>query len=369
MRTNGIRITGRLVISLSGVLAGAVAQQPATPPHQVGCGVHGEIEVFCGTRQPEDLERTPDGKFLIATQYLNQGRGVASGGGMVLFDLGKKTFSRMPETVQRDKAWGDPGCPGPVGEALVSHGSSLAKRRDGKWALYVVNHGGRQSIEMFELQKSAGGWALAWHGCDVALHEYNDVAILPDGGFVGSYPNGLSDAAQAPGTPRAQTGAPTGYVARWMPGKGEAEVPGTRMRYPNGVVVSSDGRYMYVNEFSAKVVHKFDLRSNSELAHVDVDFLPDNLTWAGPDRLLVAGVKGARGNCPPGSDRACIDGFGVAEISAATMKARPIFDSASTEPLISGVSVALKVDDSIYLGAFLGDRIVRIPYRKNEAAR
>ncbi len=355
-------LTVRLVLSLGAVLASAVAQQSDTPPHQVGCGIHGDIEVFCGVRQPEDLERTPDGKFLIATQYLNQGRGGASGGGMVLFDLRKKTFSRMSETVRRDKSWGDPACPGPVGDALVSHGSSLAKRRDGKWALYVVNHGGRQSIEMFELKKSAGGWALVWHGCDVALHEYNDVAVLPDGGFVGSYPNGLSDGAGR----GAQPGGASGYVARWTPGKGEAEVPGTRMRYPNGVVVSADGRHMYVNEFSAKVVHEFDLRTNNELAHVGVDFLPDNLTWAGPDRLLVAGVKGARGNCPPDSDRACIDGFGVVEIDASTMKARPIFDSASTDPLISGVSVALKVDDSIYLGAFLGDRIVRIPYPNSQ---
>lgn len=132
-----------------------VAQQPDTPPHQLGCGVHGEIEVFCGALQPEDLERTPDGKFLIATEFLNQGRGGSSGGGMVLFDLRRKTFSRMAETVQRDDSWGDGGCPGPVGKALVSHGSSLAKRRDGKWALYVVNHAARQSIEMFELWQSA----------------------------------------------------------------------------------------------------------------------------------------------------------------------------------------------------------------------
>lgn len=154
-----------------------------------------------------------------------------------------------------------------------------------------------------------------------------------------------------------------------MPGKGEAEVPGTRMRFPNGVVVSPDGRYLFVNEFSAKVVHKFDLRAASELGRLVVDFLPDNLTWAGPDRLLAAGVKGARGNCPPDGDRACIDGFGVAEIDAATMKGRPVFDSASTDPLISGVSVASKVDDSIYLGAFLGDRIVSIPYRRRNATR
>jgi hypothetical protein len=44
--------------------------------------------------------------------------------------------------------------------------------------------------------------------------------------------------------------------------------------------------------------------------------------------------------------------------------ARAIFDSATHDPLISGVSVALEVGDSIYLGAFQGDRLVRIPYPK-----
>lgn len=81
-----MRLTARLVLTFAAVLAGIVAQQPqATGPSLMGCGIHGEIEVICGTRQPEDLERTPDGKFLIATQYLNQGRGATTSGGMILF--------------------------------------------------------------------------------------------------------------------------------------------------------------------------------------------------------------------------------------------------------------------------------------------
>jgi len=344
-------------------LASGVAQQPQAPPMPpalVACGVHGDIAVYCGARQPEDLELAPDGKFLIATEYIDQGRGGAAGGVPVLFDLAKKTFSRMSQTVQADKSWGDSACPGPIGEALVSHGSSLARRRDGRWALYLVNHGGRQSIEMFELAPSAGTWTLVWHGCEVAEHDYNDVAILPDGGFVGTYPSGRSA-----GNGRGVAGAPTGYVARWTPGKGESEVPGTRMRGPNGVVVCADGRYMYVNEFGARVVRKYDLENGKEGDSVKVDFLPDNLTWTKQGRLLVAGVKGARGECPEGSGRACIDGFGVAEIDPSRMQARTIFDSASADPLMSGVSVALEVDGSIYLGAFLGDRVVRIPYNKS----
>jgi hypothetical protein len=342
-------------------IAGAQQKGPqsAAPP-LAACGVHGDIEVLCGTRSPEDLELTPDGKYLIATQFINQGRKGSAGAGMALFDIATKTFSKMAVTDEPNKAWGAPDCPGPIGDALVSHGESLAKRRNGTWALYVVNHGGRQSIEMFEVKPSAGSWALVWHGCEVAAHDYNDVAILPDGGFAGTYPTALSSGGN--GGPFG--GAVTGYVARWEPGKGESELPGTRIRYPNGVVASRDGRYLYINEFSGRQVFKYDLRQGKPIGSVKVDFLPDNLTWTKEGRLLAAGVKGARGDCPEGSGRPCIQGFGVAEINPANMQARPIFDSAAHEPLIGGVSVALKVGDSIYLGAFQGDRLVKIPYPK-----
>jgi hypothetical protein len=250
----------------------ANAQQNATEPAApalLECGVHGDIEILCGTHSPEDLELTPDGKFLIATQFIDQGRGGAGGGGMKLLDLAKKTFNRMAERAEPDKSWGDPTCPGPIGDALVSHGSSLAKRSNGVWELYVVNHGGRQSIEMYELRQASGTWTLVWHGCELALHDYNDVAILPDDGFVGTYSSGLS----AGNTGTVSSGGPTGYVARWTRGKGEFEVPDTRMRGPNGVVVSADGRYMYVNEFPARLVHKYDLTDGRKIGAANVDFL------------------------------------------------------------------------------------------------
>jgi len=357
-----LRVSFRLLIALA--IAGVVgAQQKGaqSPPQPLAaCGTHGDIEVLCGTRSPEDLELTPDGKYLIATQFINMGRRGAPGGGMALFDIAKKTFSKMTVTDAPDRSWGDPSCPGPIGDALVSHGESLARRRNGTWALYVVNHGGRQSIEMFELKPAAGSWTLVWHGCEVAAHDYNDVAILPDGGFVGTYPTGLSSGGS--GGPFG--GAVTGYVARWTPGKGESELPGTRIRYPNGIVADAKGRFIYINEFAGRQVFKYDLQADKIIGSVKVDFLPDNLTWTKQGRILAAGVKGARGDCPEGSGRPCIQGFGVAEINPAKMQARPIFDSASHEPLIGGVSVALKVGDSIYLGAFQGDRLVKIPYPK-----
>jgi hypothetical protein len=335
----------------------AVAQQAGAPPQPplADCGTHNGIDSLCGTRSPEDLELTPDRRFLIVSQFVNSRGGTEAG--LVLFDLAKKTYEKIPITVEPRKDWGDPACPGPVGDGLVPHGISLLKRSGGAIQLFVVNHGGRQSIEMFELHRAAGAWDLVWHGCVVAAKEYNDVAALPDGGFIATHPTALREPGD---NSNIFGGQATGYVARWSAGMGETELPGTRVGYPNGVVVSEDGRFMYLNAWTVREVHKYDIKAAKDVGVVKLDFMPDNLTWTKNRRLLAAGVKGARGECPAGSGTPCIQQFGVAEIDPATMSLHSVFDSEGKGALISGVSVALQVNGAIYIGAFQGDRLVRV---------
>jgi len=338
------------------IMAGlAQAQRPPAGPPPVACGVHGDIEILCGTRSPEDLELTPDGKYLIVSQFVN-GRG-GTGAGLVLFDLARKSFSKIAIVNEPKKGWGDPACPGPVGDALIPHGISLARRIKGATRLYVVNHGGRQSIEMYEVKPSAGSWELAWHGCFVAAKDYNDVAIMPDGGFVATYPTALMPPGRGG---NVFNGQPSGFVARWTPGKGETELPGTRQGYPNGVLASPDGRYIYYNAWTAFEVHKYDLKKGADAAVVKLGFMPDNIAWAAKGQILAAGVKGVRGDCPAGSGEPCIQGFGIAEIDPAKWTAKTVFDSHGKGNVIAGASVALQVGRSIYIGAFQGDRLVRI---------
>jgi hypothetical protein len=97
---------------------------------------------------------------------------------------------------------------------------------------------------------------------------------------------------------------------------------------------------------------------------VKLDFMPDNLTWKKNGHMLAAGVKGARGDCPAGSGTPCLQAFAIAEIDPATMKAETVYDSEGKGALIAGVSVALEVGKSIYIGAFQGDRLLKIPAKK-----
>jgi sugar lactone lactonase YvrE len=342
------------LFSFAVLFASAIfAQQPAQGPPPVECGVHGDLEILCGTRSPEDLELTPDGKYLIVPQFVN-GRGPA-GEGLTLFDIAKKAYANIAITDEPKKDWGDPACPGPIDRMLIPHGISLAKGVKGATRLYVVNHGGRQSIEMYELKKAGASWSLAWHGCVVTKQEFNDVAVTSDGGFIATHPTALN----VPGG-NLMTGQPSGFVIRWTPGKGEEELPGTRQGYPNGVLASQDGRYMYFNAWTAKEVHKYDLKSGKDVGVVKLDFMPDNLTWTSKGQILAAGVKGARGECPAGSGIPCIQGFEIAEINPATWTSKTVFDSQGKGNVIAGVSVALQVGNSIYVGSFQGDRLVRI---------
>ncbi|MGH9646695.1 MAG: hypothetical protein ACRD4E_07765, partial [Bryobacteraceae bacterium] len=64
-----------LLVLLAGAALASFAQAqgkggPPAPP-LMECGVHGDIDIICGTRSPEDLELTPDGKSLIVSQFVN----------------------------------------------------------------------------------------------------------------------------------------------------------------------------------------------------------------------------------------------------------------------------------------------------------
>ncbi len=337
-----------------------IAPPPPPPPPLSACGVQGEIEVICGTFGPEDLEPTPDGRYLIVSQFSNPRPNLnLADTGLRLFDRAKQTFASIRIDREPRSGWGEPACPGPL-DQMVTHGISLTRRTGGAWQLFAVNHTGRQSVEMYELKRSKGGWRLIWRGCVPTMWQFNDVAGLPDGGFVGSHDMAMRTAENKLDV---LSGAPTGWVARWSPGKGEKELPNTRLPFPNGVLTSRDGRFMYVNAWTGHEVFKYDIKTGQQLSSVKVDFMPDNITWTENGKIIAAGIKAVRGECQPGGVR-CLQTFGIAEIDPATMRARSVFDSMGKGPLTSGASVGLRIGRALYVGAYDGDRLLKLPWKE-----
>jgi hypothetical protein len=107
-------------------------------------------------------------------------------------------------------------------------------------------------------------------------------------------------------------------------------------------------------------MHQYDLVAKKEVAKVSLSFMPDNSTWTPGGKLLVAGVKGVGGDCEGANAATCLQAFGIAELDPATMKVRQLYDITG-KAWINGVATAIEAGGSLYVGAFQGDRVVKLP--------
>ncbi len=328
----------------------ADAQPGEFNPQLLGCGRQGDVEVICGTNAPEDFEPTPDGRYLIVAKM-----GRDENKGLDLFDPAARTFAPIPLSAEKKPDWGDNACTESIGGRIQPHGLSLSKRTSGEWQLYIVNHSIRESMEMYELLADGAKWKLVWRGCVLASKPYNDVAALPDGSFVATRPQALHKEGQ-----NVFGGGPSGNVAVWTKENGERVLPGSEYGYPNGVVVSKNGRYAYISGWTTLDLHKYDLKAEKEIAKCELAFMPDNLTWKRDGKILAAGIKGVSGNCPKDSQHPCLQGFMLAEVDPETLEHRILYDN-NGKALINGVSVAIDAGDAFYVGSFQGDRVVKVP--------
>src|SRR5262249_49399912 len=108
-----------------------------------------------------------------------------------------------------------PGCAPPDFASLVPHGLEIGPF-DGRQTLFVVNHGGRESIEAFELAATGAALSLTWRGCILAPEgtSPNALALLPDGGLAVS---NMMNPHQPQGQDAYVHGQLTGNVLLWRP--------------------------------------------------------------------------------------------------------------------------------------------------------
>lgn len=354
----GISAGALLLSLLMGMMSGALAAEVKPCAHQ------GELQALCGVNSPEDMELTPDGKSLLISQVKvgmsSQGLTWAPGKLVELrLSSGRlRTLYPRPDRPLSEKgSWGDTHCTGELGTDLSPHGMHLSRRADGRWQLLLVNHGRRESVEFFELGMKN---TLYWRGCAVAPPGslLNDVTAMPDGGFVVSTMVTEGAASFSAGMVKARAGGDTGHLWRWSRDEGFRKVPGSDGPMPNGVAVDSAGRYLY---FSAGGVRKLDLESGTVVAVAKVSH-PDNLSWDGPYRLLVAGM--ADRTVEAGQTGIAAKGpVEVVAVDTDTMAVSTLLSHDGS--LLEGASVALRVGKNIYVGAFMGEHLLVMPSNRH----
>jgi hypothetical protein len=255
-------------------------------------------------------------------------------------------------------------CQSPPDPALLNtQGLSLRSASATRHTLYVVNHGGRESIELFRIDSAGDEPQLRWIGC-VPMPEAtpaNSVATYSDGTI-------LASVLTRPGTSITDfvRGQITGGVYQWRPGDaGFRLLPGTELPGNNGIETAPDDSEFYVVAFGWHAVVVFARRDTLRpLRQVTAPgFMPDNIHWDG-QRLLLAGMQydepacGGRRKIVDGKadDMRCHRGYVVAEVEPRTLELS-VVAYAEPDPAFNGVSAARIVDEQLWLAAYQGDRI------------
>jgi hypothetical protein len=323
----------------------AAAPWPAAAQAAAGgatsCAPSGDLHFVCGLTNVEDLVAVDGGRWLVGSSF-------APGPvGLYLIDTASKTARPAALSIAPTPDPRYAGCAAPDLKGLSTHGLDAVPGSGGNTTIFAINHGGRESVEVFRLNAAKG--SAAWVGC-VLLPEGtsgNSIVALPNGSLAVSkfQQSGDSQAIQ-----HILAGMITGVVYLWSPGKGFSEMPGTRFSGDNGLVVSRDGKWLFVNAWGTQEVHRLPLDGKGTGSSVKVEFHPDNLRWAPDGKILVTGqflnpeeLNGRHG-------------WATVRLDPQTMAITPAVNETGL-PQFDDATVAVQAGKALWFGTFRGDRI------------
>jgi hypothetical protein len=241
-------------------------------------------------------------------------------------------------------------CPGPPDAAakakFQTHGLYLQAGSGSVHRLYVVVHGARESVEVFEIDARPATPVVTWIGCAVAPDPIglNSVRGLPDGGFVATnfLPRGSNMKVM-------MSGEKNGELWEWHTATGWQKVPGSEAAGANGLEISDDGRSLYVAAWGTQSFFRLSRGQTPPVRdEVPLGFRVDNIRWASDGSILAAG-QGAGASI-------------VVKINPETLAVREVVRHPDDEVFGAG-TVAVEVGTEYWVGSFRGDRIAIFPAR------
>ncbi|HLS98460.1 MAG TPA: SMP-30/gluconolactonase/LRE family protein [Porticoccaceae bacterium] len=306
----------------------------------------------------EDLHATGDNRWVIGSAMRAAGRGgalyaIASGGERV-GALYPNDTAAAPATTQ---------CPGgaPTATTFAPHGISL-QGGEGEQTLYVVNHGGRESVEIFAVVPGEGGDfpRVHWRDC-IPLPEgaqANSVTVADDGTVYVTAAGAPFAKGPEPDPEKTPAPIPGSGVLAWRP-DGGWRVFTEGLALSNGLVISRDNRFLYAAEWLGRQVAEIATEDGAIQRRVAVDFGVDNLRLDADGGLWLAGQSASTEavmSCYLSERADCGLGSALARVNSTTLAID------CTEPLpasggFSGATVALPLGDRVWLGTFRGNAV------------
>jgi hypothetical protein len=339
-----------------GTAAAVVLFMALTPTIQAqtpsDCSANAGAQFVCGLQAPEDLVVLPGAQWVVASAY-------AGSGGLYLIRASDRTTTVVyPSASARErldaKLYGAcPGAPDAATKAkLQTHGLHLLPGTGSVHRLFVVLHGGRESVEVFDVDTSGATPAFTWIGCAVAPEPIglNSVRGLPDGGFIAT--NCLARGIDAASRTKMMAGEKNGELWEWHTASGWQKVPGSEAAGANGLEIAPDDRSYYVAAWGSQSFFRLSRGAATPAREeIPLGFRVDNIRWASDGSILAAGQGGA-----PGAQASI-----VVKIDPRTLAVREILRHPNSAAFSAG-TVAVEVGRELWVGSFRGDRLAIFPY-------
>lgn len=361
-----------LCLAMCGMIAatGACSEQAAPDG--------GGIETICGVENVEDMVKLPGSPWIIGSGI---GDTFFQRGGLHLINEDTGTASRVELIIPADLVPQAPydQCPAPADAMLFSaHGLSLMDNTDGSHRLFVVNHGRREAIEVFDVNNGEGGPQFQWIGCvpTPATAHSNAVAVRTDGSLVMS----ASTASDTPLPSFAQLAAnppdmsavsseggqmPKGAVFIWRPEEGWSKVPDSELGGNNGIELSKDGQWAFVNSWPGASVTYMPLDpALGSAREIKLRFKPDNIRWSHDGKLVAAGHLAdvpAVAACVMGDGTGCDLDYSAAQIDPESFAVTTLYDGKGTQDF-GTATIALKTKKALWLGSVRSKCIARVTH-------
>jgi hypothetical protein len=342
-------IVGLLAPSLT-----VVAQAPPPPPPMNECSTAavGTLKLICNQQSPEDLVVLPGEQWVVASAF--------SGSGVNLIRVRDRASIRAYPAVAARRRIDEkkyPMCPGPPDTVpnarFTTHGLWLQPGSTAVHTLYVVGHGTRESVEVFEIDTRPATPVVTWIGCVIAPEPIglNSVRGLPDGGLIAT--NFLARNVSPEGRLRMLEGEKNGELWEWHTAAGWKKVPGSEAAGANGLEISDDGKWHYVAAWGSQSFFRLSRgTATPERDEIRLGFRVDNIRWGKDGSLYAAGQTGSR-EVP---DTSTV----VVKINPETLAVREVYRRPDDASFRAG-TVAVEVGNELWVGSYLGDRIAVVP--------
>ena len=327
-----------------------------------------------GCYNVEDLVQIPGSPWIVGSGVTTQGPGindkVITKNYLHIFDSNAETMRLVDPGsifILPDAATYPETTTPPDWERFSPHGIGLGERKGDVITLYAVNHGAREAIEVFKIDAFSERSRVAWVGTVLAPKDgfIDAVAWIP--GTDGFVVTSLLDPRDPEGSAKKQMkGEPVGWVREWHPKSGWKTLPGTeKFTTPNGVIVSPDGRQVFVAASGNFCVYRVTRGgANPEVvASPKLAGFPDNVRWSADGKSILAAVHTADPEEFAKAQAASVKiggsmftTFNVTRLDPVSMKTEIVMPS-GLYGAFGACTNAIEVGNRLWLGSTKSDRV------------